>query len=211
MHRFRACVDEVEQEDDISIVIFVAGYIEFEGDRECHENSDSSWSDRPELPWSLELDLTCPQLCQGNPVSQLVDMVGEGTGLYAHKPALNLQLTELYNNALEHGVLGLDSAIKDQENGMERYYTLRQERLSDCCDGRILIRIQHRTEQLSQGNGELEIEITDSGQGFDTEAMAGIQDEASHGRGLSLVRQLAHEVNFADGGRQVSVVYRHQY
>lgn len=211
MHRFRACDDEAEQEDDISIVVIQAGDVEFEGGSDNHEGADAGWSDRPELPWSLQLDLTCPQLCQGNPVSQLVDMVGEGTGLYAHKPALNLLLTELYNNALEHGVLGLDSALKDEENGMERYYSQRQERLSTCCDGQIQIRIQHTTNQLPEGSGELVIEITDSGQGFDIEAMADVHNEASHGRGLSLVQQLAHDVSFAENGRQVKVTYRHQY
>ena len=211
MHRFRSCDDEAEQEDDISIVVIDAGDIEFEGDQECHESAEAGWSDRPELPWSLELDLTSAQLRHGNPVSQLVDMVGEGTGLYAHKPALNLLLTELYNNALEHGVLGLDSALKDEENGMERYYSLRQERLADCADGRIVIRISHHTEQMPQGSGELEIEIKDSGKGFDVDAMTDIQDEASHGRGLSLVEQLAHQVRFTDHGRQVNVIYRHQY
>jgi len=211
MHRFRSCDDEAEQEDDISIVVIDAGDIEFEGDQECHESAEAGWSDRPELPWSLELDLRSAQLRHGNPVSQLVDMVGEGTGLYAHKPALNLLLTELYNNALEHGVLGLDSALKDEENGMERYYSLRQERLADCADGRIVIRISHHTEQMPQGSGELEIEIKDSGKGFDVDAMTDIQDEASHGRGLSLVEQLAHQVRFTDHGRQVNVIYRHQY
>lgn len=209
MQRFRACDDDEEQEDDISIVVIEAGEICFHDDGNQHDGSKEGWSDRPELSWHLNMALDCHQMRHGSPVSQLVDMVGEGTGLYAHKTALSLLLTELYSNALEHGVLGLESSLKDEEDGMMKYYELRQQRLAECDDANIVIRIEHKTLP-AENSGELIIEITDSGEGFDVEALDKCEDEASHGRGLSLIRQLAQEVSLSEGGRCIRVCYRHQ-
>jgi serine phosphatase RsbU (regulator of sigma subunit)/anti-sigma regulatory factor (Ser/Thr protein kinase) len=74
-------------------------------------------------------------------------------------------LGELFSNALEHGLLGLDSAIRTAPGGDERYFALRSERLAQLDDGEIAVRIEY--QHGGQASGRLSVRVRDSGQGFD--------------------------------------------
>jgi len=41
-------------------------------------------------------------------------------------------LSELFNNALDHGILKLDSSLKQHEEGMEKYFDERAKTLGQC-------------------------------------------------------------------------------
>jgi hypothetical protein len=49
--------------------------------------------------------------------------------------ALYTVLAELYSNALEHGLMGLDSRLKCDAEGFARYYAERRERLQNLSHG----------------------------------------------------------------------------
>jgi hypothetical protein len=49
--------------------------------------------------------------------------------------------------------------------------------------------------------------VQDSGVGFDYEQVVTSNSEESHGRGLSLVKQLSESMSFSDKGRCIDVVY----
>jgi anti-sigma regulatory factor (Ser/Thr protein kinase) len=131
-------------------------------------------------------------------------MVSEATGLYSHKPALVLLLVELFNNALDHGLLELQSSLKDEPEGYIGYYAEREKRLKSYTDGQISIQITH---QLKSCGGQLLFHVQDSGAGFDFEKVTESTSEEKHGRGLSLVRQLSDSMSFSDDGRCIDVVY----
>lgn len=205
LHRFTGYQAGVSvQDDDISLVCIDAGEVTFKKGEHKVSDQEAYESSRAPIPWAISLDLTIAELRLGSPVSQLVDMVGEATGLYSHKPILVLLLVEIFNNALDHGVLGLKSSLKDGPGGMMDYYSERERRLESYTEGQVGIEICH---QLLSTGGQLNFTISDSGKGFNYEQVIGSASDESHGRGLFLVNQLSESMSFSDGGRCIEVVY----
>jgi two-component sensor histidine kinase len=115
-------------------------------------------------------------------------------------------LAELYSNALEHGVLGLDSVLKSDAEGFAEYYRLRHERLVNLSEGFVRFHLQIVPEP---GGGRLIMRIEDSGQGFDGPAILRQQMGLGSlcGRGLFLVRQLSERCTWPADGKGVSVEF----
>ena len=140
LHRFTGHeVGVSTQDDDISLVCVNTGKITFKKGKDKASGQEAYESLRAAIPWQITLKLGMPELRSGSPVSQVVDMVSEATGLYSHKPALVLLLVELFNNALEHGLLELHSSLKDEPDGYIGYYAEREKRLKSYTDGQINI------------------------------------------------------------------------
>ncbi|WP_174874970.1 SpoIIE family protein phosphatase [Vogesella oryzae] len=112
-----------------------------------------------------------------------------------------LIVTELFSNALEHGVLMLDSNDKNSSDGFVHYLSQRQQRLAALEAGRIDI-------GMRRDHNQLHLTVQDSGIGFDADRLpADCDDQATHGRGIALVRRLCQQVTFSNGGRSVEVIY----
>lgn len=156
--------------------------------------------------WSLAFEVRGASLKSFNPVPYLVQLLQEIPGLRARTGHLHSVLSELYSNALEHGVLGLDSQLKCDVQGFADYYQERARRLASLAEGCVSIRF--RVEPRGQG-GRLSIEVSDSGAGFDvpSELARAVPDHGLSGRGLKLVRQLAGDARWAEGGRCAQVEF----
>jgi len=121
-------------------------------------------------------------------------------------------LSELYVNALDHGLLRLDSSIKSEPDGFERYFSLRSERLGTLDEGEITIRLEHRYQR--SGGGCMRVEVSDTGAGFDHQRYmrALLHPELGDGavpsgRGLGLLLTLCDAVNFNDAGNAVQAEF----
>ncbi|WP_188035624.1 fused response regulator/phosphatase [Pseudomonas sp. EZ-C24] len=156
------------------------------------------------LDWSLGFELRGETLRWVNPVPQLLQLLQEIHGLRPLAGQLHSVFAELYTNALEHGVLGLDSALKGDAAGFSEFYRLRGERLAQQVDG--YIRIDLKVEPWERG-GRLTIEIRDSGVGFDVEQVLARlpRQDAFSGRGIHLVRRLSQDAQWIEGGRCAKV------
>lgn len=156
------------------------------------------------LDWSLDFELRGDSLRRFNPVPYLVQLLQEIHGLRPSSGLLHSVLSELYANALEHGVLGLDSSLKRDAQGFSEYYRQRAERLAAEVGG--VVRIGLRVEPHATG-GRLMIEVRDSGNGFDVASVLARSPQAQGfcGRGLNLVQRLAHSAEWLDGGRLARV------
>ncbi len=156
------------------------------------------------LDWSLGFELRGETLRWVNPVPQLLQLLQEIHGLRPLAGQLHSVFAELYTNALEHGVLGLDSALKGDAAGFAEFYRLRGERLEQQVDG--YIRIDLKVEPWERG-GRLIIEIRDSGVGFDVEQVLARlpRQDAFSGRGIHLVRRLSQDAQWIEGGRCAKV------
>jgi anti-sigma regulatory factor (Ser/Thr protein kinase) len=167
------------------------------------------WS-RPAAPasasgqWRMALDLHADALRVSDPVPMILSQLREIPGLEEHRSVLDTVLSELYSNALEHGVLGLSSALKDEPEGFERYLAARERELGALRDG--WVRISTVCAQWP-GGGQLVIRIEDSGAGFDWRAQPPDRLHDPHGRGLHLVRGLCRTVSFEGEGNQVCATY----
>lgn len=154
--------------------------------------------------WSLQLLLTAPQL-QRLDLEPLISNFCQVLGLdESRQGVFSLILRELLCNALDHGLLGLDSSLKREMDGFERYFQLRSERLQELHEGEIRLDINQHNDL----NGNcLSIKVSDSGPGFDFHQLdpSSKQNDAVsyHGRGLMLLRQICSHLEFLGNGNQV--------
>lgn len=123
----------------------------------------------------------------------------------ADRTRVGVALEEALTNALVHGNLGLDSALKEEDDAT--YYELVQQRMQESPyrDRRI-----HVNARLSD-EGAVFV-IRDEGAGFDPSALPDPTDPANleklSGRGVLLMRTFMDEVVFNDVGNMVTMIKR---
>ncbi len=192
-----------EQQDDITFV-----------ELDCNI-SDAQWMQATAkkvhkklvaLSWKNSMEFHSSTLRHINPVPMVINSIMEIQGFIEHREAIFLIVTELFANALEHGLLGLDSKIKQSSEGFMQYYSAREERLAQLSDGYIKMSFNH---QPTDAGGKLIIKMQDSGQGFDFSNVSSDleQNEQSFGRGISLLLNLCKEVEYSGNGNRVKAVY----
>ena len=121
-----------------------------------------------------------------------------------------LVLSELYNNALDHGILDLDSSLKSQIDGFARYLDMREERLTSLQHGIIEIELERVQDQHLP---YLKLRVKDSGNGFAADFMLNTDISSSMipaGRGITLVKSLCTKVEYLGKGNEVVALYQLQ-
>ncbi|MGF6171545.1 fused response regulator/phosphatase [Pseudomonas moraviensis] len=158
------------------------------------------------LDWSASFEFRGATLRRFNPLPFLLQLLLEVHGLRSQSGAMYSVLAELYSNALEHGVLGLDSSLKRDAAGFARYYEMRAARLEALQEG--FVRVHLQVQPRGEG-GRLAIRVEDSGKGFDVARVMQrpLDNVRLSGRGISLVRQLGHNASWSDQGRSASVEF----
>jgi len=158
------------------------------------------------LDWSVSFEFRGATLKRFNPLPYLLQLLLEVHGLRAQSGALYSVLAELYSNALEHGVLGLDSSLKRDAAGFARYYQQRNDRLEALQDG--FVRVHLQVQPKGEG-GCLVIRVEDSGKGFDVARVMErpLDGVRLSGRGVSLVRHLGRNASWSDEGRSARVEF----
>lgn len=158
------------------------------------------------LDWSVSFEFRAATLKRFNPLPYLLQLLLEVHGLRAQSGALYSVLAELYSNALEHGVLGLDSSLKRDASGFTRYYQQRNARLDALQDG--FVRVHLQVTPKGEG-GCLTVRVEDSGKGFDVARVMErpVDGVRLSGRGVSLIRQLGQNASWSDDGRSARVEF----
>ena len=162
--------------------------------------------------WVLSYELGARSLAVFNPLPLLQHILMEAPQLRLRSGEIYTVLAELYSNALEHGVMGLDSDLKKSPDGFALYYSRRAEAMN-ALDGFVRFTMESR---VHEGGGTLAIRVEDSGQGFDYPQDVGqavhakkqhAKEGAYHGRGLVLLHELCDSVRYVDPGNCVEVVF----
>lgn len=191
--------DSNSQNDDISIIEILCKpptIIETHRPEKNHYSMPS---------WKMRFTIEPEHMRTSNPPTDILAMIAMAAGLSSHKDILHTILTELYLNALEHGVLGLSSSLKNIDDNFQAYYTEKEKRLNKLKEGKIDVVISQ--ENRSDING-IRIWMHDSGAGFDYQKTPQSPSDDSYGRGLMLVKSLCNnEVYFKNGGASVEVFY----
>lgn len=154
-----------------------------------------------QVTWKMDITLTAAQLKHLDVVPMLMNITSTIEAGRAES-AIFMVLSELFNNALDHGVLKLDSTLKQHEDGMGLYYDERTARLAGLTEGKIEIGL----ERIKSRYGDwLKICLCDSGEGFDYSALnkSGVLEHLRHGRGLSLLNGLCDIVEYRGNGSEV--------
>ena len=157
--------------------------------------------------WSMSLCLSAEMLRDMDPLPLLIQILMDLQGFRGQRQQLYTVFSELYSNALEHGLLSLDSSRKATADGFAEYYRERERRLAGLREGELHIEVQH--EPVGEG-GKLTITLEDTGAGFDYhEDTPSLAENRGHaGRGIQLLRAICDEVHFLGQGNRVQVVYR---
>jgi anti-sigma regulatory factor (Ser/Thr protein kinase) len=159
--------------------------------------------------WRLDLSYSAPELHYIDVVPAVLGFITQVEALKPHQGTLFLIISELFNNALDHGLLNLDSNTKNLIGGFELYMQHRSERLAELTSGRIALSFLVHEDD---GQAVLDIDVSDSGPGFDYETLlqgegASANDPRPHGRGIALVRGLCSGVVFSGKGNRVWTRY----
>ncbi|WP_375177014.1 ATP-binding SpoIIE family protein phosphatase [Marinobacter mobilis] len=157
--------------------------------------------------WVCDYELSDQTLGQFNPLPLLLHICMEVPGLRLRSGEVYTLLSELYTNALEHGILKLPSEWKDSPEGFGRYYAERERRLARIQGHSIRFTLRHSP---THDGGRLFIECRDSGEGFDYQSVLQHHHDRQcryAGRGLILLQQLSHSLAFHGAGNRVEVVY----
>jgi CheY-like chemotaxis protein len=157
--------------------------------------------------WSLTLDFGASALRTVDPLPALMNVLLDVQGLEEHRERLYMILAELFNNALDHGLLRLDSSLKNSASGFGAYLDRRREALARLEQGRIRIGMHH---QPAESGGRLTVEVEDSGSGFDFERVVAVPPgagAAGAGRGMTLLRSRCRVLTYFPPGNRVEAVY----
>jgi len=141
-----------------------------------------------------------------NPVPLIMNNIQSFIDLGPNREIVHTILTELYVNALDYGLLGLDSSLKRDPKGFSTYFRERDQRLSALATGTIRFTVHHTNE--SKGKC-IHLIVEDSGSGFDFSSYIATDSEGErlHGRGIRLIHELCSHVTYCEPGNRVEATY----
>lgn len=156
--------------------------------------------------WKLASTFNHDTIQRLNPIPVLVNSLMEIQGLQPFRESIFLVVTELYVNSLDHGLLNLDSSIKNSPDGFAKFFDLKDERVQNLDSGVIKIMFSH---EATENGGKLTIRISDTGGGFNPESIfSDIENnEQFSGRGIMLIKQICDSLTYSNGGRQAIAVF----
>jgi hypothetical protein len=159
--------------------------------------------------WRISIYLGVDELKYFDTITLVAKTVSKmHTTAEEHFSPLWVILNELFNNALDHGILRLDSSIKQGPDGFEDYLHLREEALRTLTAGSINIEIEN---VMIEGRYGVKIQMVDSGNGFDYFAIQDTSLEKTvlgqYGRGLALVKSMTYKLMFSGKGNEVTAYY----
>jgi PAS domain S-box-containing protein len=156
--------------------------------------------------WRVSLSLGASELKSVAVVPLIMQMVAKVHAVCNHHSELFLIISELFNNALDHGLLCLDSRMKQGADGFEAYLELREERLRKLHSGKIDVDV---SRVVIEGRYGVKVRVIDSGDGFDCPVFQSddFNQQTQYGRGLALVKGLVYRLEFAQHGKEVIAYY----
>ncbi|TJZ65883.1 fused response regulator/phosphatase [Chitiniphilus eburneus] len=168
----------------------------------------SGLQETDEPQWRYGLTLGAHELQHINTVPFMMNFINKVIASNESQSDVFLILTELFVNALDHGVLGMDSSLKREPEGIEFYLNERAKRLAGLTQGQLELDL---SGMRIDGQDYLRIVVKDSGQGFDWRHWLA-QDLAFagglSGRGIALVRALCASLQYRGTGSEVHAYYR---
>jgi serine phosphatase RsbU (regulator of sigma subunit)/anti-sigma regulatory factor (Ser/Thr protein kinase) len=152
---------------------------------------------------SFSVDLDSSLLAQVDILSLIDDVLCHSQVDTALRKKAFTVFAELVNNALDHGVLSLDSSLKNDFSGFAEYLEQRQLALDDLSQqDKISIGLKYSNE-----SGEIHFDINDSGKGYQP-LVASNEDSAISGRGLGLIEKLSEQYSVNERGNRSSVIIK---
>ncbi|WP_416307337.1 SpoIIE family protein phosphatase [Neptunicella sp. SCSIO 80796] len=198
--KFSQFKQQEEQRDDVSI---------------CHMNLDALLatanvdqeqrsSQKHKSSVGFEMILAGKQLISVEPMA-LLDSLMEQTDMSIElRKRTYTVCAELFSNALDHGILKVDSKLKTDASGFIDYINQRDIACQNLTESD-QIKVQFRYEEHSQ---QVSISVTDTGHGYTHQPSSEQELSALSGRGLILIQTLSEQIQRNSSGNQTSVVIK---
>jgi len=208
-----------KQIDDMSIVAIQCNQSKFKKDYSIYDHviekeklvngpTELFEEDRYHIRNNLERYIVGAELMRSDPIPQIINYFDPMLLDKEFSHQLSVILTELYENALDHGVLLLDSSQRATEEGYAKYYRNREKRLQEITTGFVKISV---SEIYNKSGSEWSVVVTDSGNGFDWKSI-GLEKAkltANYGRGISLLRSICDELTYNTIGNSATARFIH--
>ena len=192
-----------EQDDDLSMIEII-----MESPENVSHPAYNYSQQNQSLPveWEMRFEVTPTSFKSFDPLPFLLNVLTEEPDLRGFSGSLFTILSELYSNALEHGVLGLSGDLKKSPEGFSEYYLRREQLLNEIITGFVHI---YFTYSANIDGGTLTLRVEDSGPGFDFLSRQGkeISTTGYSGRGIGIVEKLCQTVRYYGSGNKVEVVF----
>jgi two-component system, HptB-dependent secretion and biofilm response regulator len=204
----------VSPADDVSLLVIYAHH-RSEYDSELKnsiliENKEEILIEK-DTPWEMYLHLGAEQLRRLEVVPLIHQILRDLESSTKRSSELFVVLSELLCNAIDHGILGLDSKMKECEDGMDIFYEARLERLRFLSNGYLGVKIE---KIFTEQGAQLMICISCTGNGFDYRSVMARAKEMQdnfyrpYGRGVPLLMKLCETLEYSDQGREALVVFQ---
>lgn len=170
------------------------------------KQNKSNTKDIKPMDWNFSIELGAEYIRDNNPIPVIVETLSGLQGLSQHREKLFMILSEMYSNAVEHGILDLDSSIKDRPDGFINYYKKRESKLEKIEDANVGIDIKNNIEG---SKGVISISLEDSGNGFDFNDKENLLNTnvSSSGRGIPLLKSLCRKLEYSNHGKKLDIEY----
>lgn len=195
-----------DQQDDMSLVEVLCDQLP-----EIGVTSSQKTPRSDQLPWHFSTTLDTDLIRSTNPVPRLTDTLDTALDLGNHKGLIYTILSEIYNNALNHSILGLKGNSKSDDD-FQQYYNQRDHALANMQDAYIKFNIEFIP---GEDAGILLIHLQDSGNAapanaVDNNAEAGKAGtlETLHGRGLIILSELCNSVHIDSQAHRIELEYQ---
>ncbi len=201
---------DVIQDDDISLLEAIcAPEMLPQWENETITNADEASQQAISEAISLSITYNGERLRECDPIPGIINFLKSSPALEEHRHALFTIFTELYVNALDHGVLGLSSELKKTPEGFAQYFMQREERIATLNDGFIKISVDVTPEERG---GNIVIKLEDSGEGFNIKKVREQPQQTENvslsGRGIHLIHDLCTSLDYEPPGNRVKAIYR---
>lgn len=188
-----------KQDDDITIAEIL-----IEKPSSTTRRNHSSFSSN----WKIDLHFDNEALKKEKPTGIIIDTISQhidSTNI-AHNNTLLTIISELLNNEIDHGILRLESSLKDGKDGFDVYRKERSKKLAAIIDQYIDITISI----ISSNTGNiLTVQLSSSSEAnYPDVDIIDVDPLKPYGRGLFLIKQLCESFNFDKDNKTVSLVYK---
>ena len=189
--------DGMNQSDDISLIelscVEVAGEIQ---DEEAEKALET-------IPWQIKLRVEDQEM-KNDVAAKIIALVGHTDLLKEHKGIIHTLISEMYNNALDHGILDLHGHEKNSDEAFDEFYCERDRRIKTLKGS--FIETELICGSTSPQSAELIIVMHHNGHTFDENEKV-VDESGLHGRGMDLINAICNSVIYSDKGRRLTAIY----
>lgn len=157
---------------------------------------------RVAMDWKSSMSFTAQSLKYIQPVPIMVNLLMEIQGLQSYQETIFQIVNELFLNALDYGLLGMNGSLKQTAEGLAQYNQIRSQRLNAIQEGDVKFIFTHHA---MENGGRLTIRVQDSGNGFDFKTILTKQNNSLHG--IHCVKNNCTHLEYLGCGNQVSAVF----